>query len=178
MKKIIWTFGVIAGIIAASFMVASTIACYRSAKFESSMLLGYTGMLIAFSFAYVGVKNYRDKFNNGAITFLRAFKIAGLITLIGCTFYVVVWMIEYYVFVPDFMEKFTAHELKQARESGLSQVELNKKIAEMEDWKKIYSNPLGLMLMTYLEPLPVAFVVTVATALLLKRKAQPGQVAI
>jgi len=174
MKKIIWTFGLIAGVIVAAFMVTSTVLCHNNPEFEgeSSMILGYTGMLIAFSFAYVGVKNYRDKYNNGAITFLQALKVAGLITLIGCTIYVGVWLIEYYIFMPDFMETFVANQIKQAKDNGMHGAELNNKIAELKGYQDIYKSPFGVILFTYLEPLPVAIVVTLVTALILKRKPQ------
>ena len=172
MKKTIWTFGLIAGVIVAAFMTASGIACYNNPDYQGSMILGYTGMLIAFSFAFVGVKNYRDKYNNGAITFLQALKIAGLITFIGCTIYVGVWLIEYYFFMPDFMDNYVAHVIKQAKESGASQAELNKQMAEMKEYQDMYKSPFGVILLTYLEPLPVAILVTLATALILKRKPQ------
>src|SRR3989344_4812298 len=117
MKKNVLVFGSISGLIITALMVISTLLCYKNSNFEGSMLIGYASMLIAFSFIFVGVKNYRDKYNNGLITFWKAFKIGLFIALISSTFYVVTWLIEYYAFMPDFMEKYSEHMLNQAKNS-------------------------------------------------------------
>ena len=91
--------------ILAAFMVVVTAICYKNEDFESSMVLGYASMILAFSMIFVGIKNYRDRFNNGFVTFGKAFKIGLYITLIASTIYVLVWLIDYYLFIPDFLDK-------------------------------------------------------------------------
>ena len=85
-------------------------------------------MIIAFSFVFVGIKNFRDKHNERSITFKKAFTIGLWITLIASSMYVMVWMIDYHLFILDFMEKYSAHMLEQAQSSGANQVELDNKI--------------------------------------------------
>lgn len=172
MKKTILTNGLIAGFIVTAMMVVSTILCYDDPNFQGSMVLGYLGMLLAFSFVFVGIKNYRDKFNSGLISFGKAFKIGLLITLIASTFYVAVWLVEYYFFIPDFMEKYTAHVLKQVAESGASAAEIKAQTATMENYKEWYKNPLLIILMTYAEVLPIGLVITLIAALILKRNSK------
>jgi len=106
MKKNTLIFGSIAGLIVSINMVIMAIKCYNNNinDFSGSMILGFTSMIIAFSFIFVGIKNYRDKFNNGIINFSKAFKIGALIALIASTLYVIVWLIVFYNFIPDFME--------------------------------------------------------------------------
>lgn len=170
MKKIVIVCGLISGSIVAIMMVTMIAACYRNADFEGNVFLGYATMLIAFSLIFVGIKNYRDKYNNGVISFGKAFKIGLFISLIAGTVYVVVWLVDYYLFVPDFMDKYTTYVLKQATADGASQLELNSKATEMEDFKQMYKSPLMVVLFTYFEILPVGLVVTLISALLLKRK--------
>ncbi|MFD1257058.1 DUF4199 domain-containing protein [Mucilaginibacter terrae] len=169
MKKNIWIFGGIAGFIVAAFMVISSALCYHSNTFESSMLLGYAGMLLAFSFVFVGIKNYRDKYNNGMVSFVQALKIGGLIMLIASSVYVVVWLFDFYLFIPDFMDKYIAHTITQAKANGATQAELSKQIAELVPYKEKYKNPIWVILLTYAEVLPVGIVVTLISALILKR---------
>src|SRR5688500_7026342 len=109
MKRNVIVFGLISGLIITAFMVYGTLMCYNNADFDMSMAIGYASMIVAFSFIFVGVKNYRDKYNGGVISFGKAFKTGFYISLVASTMYVVVWLIEYYVFIPDFMEKYTAY---------------------------------------------------------------------
>ena len=69
MKKIVWVSGLISGLIVSSLMAISIVRCYNGANYEGSMLIGYASMLAAFSLIFVGIRNYRDKYSNGIISF-------------------------------------------------------------------------------------------------------------
>jgi len=170
MKKNVLVFGLIAGIIVSVFMVLSMANCIDAGDFSHSMVLGYASMIIAFSFVFVGMKNQRDKLDGGFITFGKAFKTGLWITLIASTVYVVVWLIDYYFFIPDFMEKYAAHMIDQAKSSGASATELDKQLADMAYYKEMYKNPLFVILFTYMEILPIGLLITLISALILKRK--------
>ena len=170
MRKNVIVFGLISGLIITALMIYSTVMCIKSSDFEGSMVLGYASMLVAFSFVFIGVKNFRDKHNLGVITFGKAFMTGLYITLVASTFYVLVWLVDYYVFIPDFLEKYTAHVLNQAKESGATQAQISIQAAEMEEFKEMYKNPLFVVLMTYLEVLPIGLIFTLFSALVLRRK--------
>jgi hypothetical protein len=111
------------------------------------------------------------------ISFARALKLALGITLIASTIYVAVWLVEFYVFIPDFMDKYTASHIQQVRSSGLNPADLQKQVAEMEHMRDTYDhNPLVVILYTYLEIVPVGLIISLLTALLLKRKRRPSRV--
>lgn len=175
MKKIVLVFGLIAGLIVTGMMVYGTLQMKNNENFQDSMVLGYTTMVVAFSLIFVGVKNFRDKHNKGVISFGKAFRIGLYITLIASTMYVGVWLIEYYFFFPDFMEKYTACVIKDAKNNGAGQVELNAKMAEMAQMQEMYKNPLFVVLFTYLEIFPVGLIVTLICSFLLKRKPKPEE---
>ena len=172
MKKIIIICGLIAGLIVTSLMLLVISGCVTQPEFEGSMLLGYTTMLVAFSLIFVGIKNYRDKHNDGIITFGKALKIGLLITLIASTMYVVVWMIDYYFFIPDFYEKYSAHIIRKMQASGASAAAIQKQMAQNQIDGKMYRNPIFCAMFTYLEILPVGLIVSLLAAAILKRK--PG----
>ncbi|WAC13849.1 DUF4199 domain-containing protein [Dyadobacter pollutisoli] len=169
MKRIVIICGLISGVIVSTFMVSSIAVCYNKESFEGNMLLGYASMLLAFSLVFVGIKNYRDKHNGGFVTFGKAFMIGLYISLIASTVYVIVWLVDYYLFIPDFMEKFAASSINKLQEDGVSGAELESKIAEMGTYKEFYKSPLGVVLITYMEILPVGLVVSLISALILKR---------
>ena len=91
MKKLVLTYGLIAGAVVSAFMAISMmgIADDPSKIGAGSMVVGYLGMLIAFAFIFVAVKNYRDKQNGGVVSFGKAFSIGLLIALIASVMYVI-----------------------------------------------------------------------------------------
>jgi amino acid transporter len=173
-KKNIIIYGVTAGIVVAALMLPLVnyfSHCEGSVDYNTSMLLGYAAMLLAFSLVFVGIRNYRDKYNGGVISFGKAFKTGMMMVVIASTIYVVAWLIDYFFFIPDFAEKFSAQMLDQLKASGASQTEINKQTKEMADFAVLYKNPLYNALMTYAEILPVGLIVTLISSLILKRKA-------
>ena len=172
MKKNILIYGLISGIIVAVLMLFNVnyISHKDGVDYNTSLLLGYASMLIAFSLVFVGIRNYRDKYNGGVISFGKAFKIGIMIVLIASSIYVVAWLIDYFFFVPDFMEKFSAQELDKLKSSGASQIEIDKETKEMANFTNMYKNPFFNAMMTYVEILPVGLIVTLISSLILKRK--------
>ena len=78
MQKNILIYGLISGVIVSTVMLISMnyySHCEGNVDLTTSMVIGYASMLIAFSMVFVGIRNYRDKFNNGIVSFGKAFKI-------------------------------------------------------------------------------------------------------
>ena len=171
MKKIVITCGLIAGLIVTSLMLASISGLLNNSEGGlGSMLLGYSSMIVAFSLIFVGVKNYRDKHNSGAITFGKSLKIGLLITLIASTIYVIIWQIDYYFFIPDFYEKYSAHIIHDMKAHGATQAAIQQQMAVNKSNGEMYRNPLFNAMYTYLEILPVGIIMSLLAALILKRK--------
>ena len=109
MKKTVLICGLIAGLISTSLFIGLMLLGKAGQDdFKNGAIYGYTLMILAFSLIFVGTKITRDKYNGGAISFARAFRVGLYITLIASTMYVIVWLIDYYLFIPDFAEKYTA----------------------------------------------------------------------
>ena len=173
MKKNIIIYGLIAGLIVSILMLSSVnylSHCSGNVDYNTSMLIGYASMLLAFSLVFVGIRNYRDKYNNGIVSFGKAFKLGIMIVLIASTIYVAAWLIDSIFFIPDFMEKFSAHMLDELKASGASQLEIDKQAKEMAEFIVMYKNPFFNALMTYVEILPIGLIVTLISSLILKRK--------
>jgi len=172
MKKIIIIYGLIAGSVVSILMLFSLNISNAGGHidFDKGLLIGYASMLIAFSLVFVGIRNYRDKSSEGVIGFGKAFKIGIMIVLIASTIYVLAWLIDYFFFVPDFIEKYSAHMLDKLKASGASQIEIDKQTQEMASLGRMYKNPFFNAMMTYIEILPVGLIVTLISSLVLKRK--------
>ena len=169
MKKNVWLFGITAGVILA-FGIFLSVVYNNYIDFDKGMYFGYAMMLLAFSLIFAGVKNFRDKYNNGVISFGKAFQIGLFITLIASTMYVVSWLIDYYYFIPDFADKYAAHTLEKLKASGTAAAEISRQTAQMESFKTMYKNPFFNILLTYSEILPVGLAVSVICAFVLRKK--------
>jgi hypothetical protein len=176
MKRTVTVFGLISGGLLALMMLVG-VALVDTAGFENGMLIGYSTMILAGIIMIVGVKSYRDKVNNGVISFGKALKLALLITLISTLMYVAVWMIVSYTVWPDFMDKYADAMLEKMKASGANADQMAAATKEMEGAKEMYKNPLMRALMTFIEPLPVGIPMSLIAALVLRRKPGTAQVA-
>lgn len=173
MRKIVLTFGLIAGGILSVMMIVS-MALIDSIGFDTGEIIGYTTMVIAFLMIFFGVKAYRDNVAGGAISFGRAFKVGFLIMAIASACYVATWQVLYRAFLPDFGEKYAAHVIDKARAGGATEAEVAEQQRKMIEFQRLYRNPLINVALTFLEPLPVGLVMTlVAAGVLRRRRTQP-----
>jgi len=170
MKKIIWKYGLLAGVINAGLMFALMPIWMESKNFTLGEIFGYLSMILALSLIFLGIYQYRQRHNNGVISFLKALKVGILITLIASVIYVAGWMMYSSFMNPGMMDEYFAHAIEQVRQSGASDEEIKAKIEEMESFKEMYQHPLIQMGITFTEIFPVGLLMSIIAALVLKRK--------
>ena len=176
MRKIVLTFGLICGGIMSALMVA-TLPFLEKIGSDKGFIVGYTGMVLAFLMVYFGVRAYRDNVAGGKIGFGRAFRVGGLIALIGCCCYVATWEVVYHTMMPDFADKYAAQQISEAKAAGKTDAEVAAVAKQAADFKVMYQNPLINVALTFLEPLPVGIVFTLVSAGLVSRKKKDEVVA-
>ena len=169
MKKIVLTFGLISGAIMSVIMLA-TVPFMDKAGTEHGYVIGYTSMVLAFLLIYFGVRSYRDNVGGGGVSFGRALAVGALISLVASSCYVATWEVIYYKLSPNWIANYQAHEMEKARAAGASAEKLAKKKADLDSFAELYKNPAVNVAFTFLEPLPVALVMTLVTAGVLGRK--------
>ncbi|HEV2687029.1 MAG TPA: DUF4199 domain-containing protein [Bryobacteraceae bacterium] len=171
MKKTILTFGLISGAISSLMMVA-TVPFADKIGFDKGAVIGYTTIVLSFLMVFFGIRSYRDNAGRGQITFVKAFTLGISITLISCLFYVVTWEVLYFNFLPDFMDKYGAHLIEKAKASGASAAAVQEQLEQLKKYKELYQNPLINAAMTFIEPFPIGLLITLISALVLRRKPQ------
>jgi Protein of unknown function (DUF4199) len=171
MKKTIITFGLISGAISSLVMVA-IVPFKDRIGFERGPVIGYTSIVLSFLLVFFGIRSYRDNMGHGEITFLKAFAVGISITVISCICYVITWEVIYYNFLPDFWDKYGAHLVEKLRASGASPAAVQAKLQQVTRYKELYKNPLLNGVLTFIEPFPIGLVITLISALVLRRKPQ------
>ena len=170
MKKTVLTFGLIAGVVISVLMGGNLLIANRIGS-GHSLLLGYTTMVASFLLVYFGIRSYRDDILAGQISFGRAFACGILITLITCVFYVAMWEIVYFNFMPHFMDSYFAAQIHKVQSSGLDPATTAAQVAAIRHSQQLYQNPFVNMAYTFMEPLPVGLIITLISAAVLRRKA-------
>jgi Protein of unknown function (DUF4199) len=165
MKKTVLTFGLISGAVMA-VMMFGTLPFTDSAWLQShSMFIGYTTMVLSFMLLFFGIRSYRENIGGGTITFGRAFAVGILITLISSVLYVIAWEIMYFG-IPSFGERFMAMCVAHVKNSGASPEVIQTELNQL----KYLNNPFLNAAMTFVEPFPVGLIITLISALILKKK--------
>lgn len=174
MKRIVLIFGILSGLVSCVEMSITMPFMNRGFLIDYGWAIGYAAMVLAFVFVFFGIRAYRDN-NGGSITFGRAFVVGILITLISCACYIATWEVIYYNFMPDFVEKYTAHIVQKMEQKGATAAEIASKREEMAKMAVAYRNPLINVAMTFIEAFPVGLIMTlVSAALLRKREPEPA----
>ncbi|HEU4717592.1 MAG TPA: DUF4199 domain-containing protein [Bacteroidia bacterium] len=171
MKKIVLTYSLIAGAIMFAMMIIPTVF-FSQNQLDSGKaeIIGYTTMIAAFLLIFFGVKNYRDNYSSGTITFWKAFLTGLYIMLIASVIYVIAWMIIQPLFMPDFYQKYFDLEAATLKANGATVAQLAEAKQNADSMIRLVSNPVFKFLLTLLEPLPVGLPITVISALVLKKK--------
>lgn len=169
MRKIVWTFGLIAGAVMAVMFII-TLPFQDQMSGSTGMIIGYTSMVMASLMIYFGVRQYRDTVAGGEIRYWPALKVALLISAVAVAVYVISWQIIFYGFQPDFMEKYAAATIEKMRAAGATEAVLAAETAKMAKFTELYKNPLVNAAFTALEPMPVVLLFSFVSAGLLSKK--------
>ncbi len=171
MKKIVITYGILSGLITGGLMLATMPLFVSGAvNMENGLWIGYTGMVIALSLVFFGIKSFRDNYGGGQITFGRGFLIGLSITLIASVFYVIAWEITFARSGEWFMQQWSNGEMDKLKSSGSTEEELKVAKQKWDEFSQLYQNPLIRFGMTLMEIFPVGIVISLLSAALLRKR--------
>ena len=168
MKRIVLTFGLIAGAIMSIEMIVGL--PFIDEIGSLGLVVGYATMVVAFLMVYFGIRSYRDHVAGGTITFGRAFGVGILITLIACVCYVATWEVIFYKFNPDFFQKYAARVVADTKASGATPAQVEAKRRELAVQAEQYKKPLVNIAYTFIEPFPVGLLFALVCAGLLRKR--------
>ncbi len=166
MKKTVLTYGLISAVIAAVLMLAQVPFMDGSNR---SLLTGYAGIVLSSLLIFFGVRSYRENVGNGKISFGRGFAVGILIAVLSAMGYVAAWEVVYF-HNPRVADHAFDKQIDDLKAKGASQAEIDTATAQIESFKKLYANPLANAAFTFLEPFPVGLLMTLISAVILRKK--------
>jgi hypothetical protein len=173
MKKNLLLFGFAAGIIniAGWYLIKSLfMSDTGTMDMEKGEIIGYAAMLLSFTMVFFGIKYHRDNGKNESFSFKKAFVAGLVIVLVASLIYVIGWELYYPGVKDSFEAMYEADFTAQVEEQDLSNEEVKAMKEEMSVWMENYENPLIRIPITFMEIFPVGLIVSLFSALILKRK--------
>lgn len=170
MKKIIFTFGIISGVVASVLMLANLNFMRDYNHGQRALAIGYTVIVLAGLLIYFGIRSYRDNVAGGVISYGRGFAIGIGIALVSSLIYVVVWEIVYFSYMHTFMDSYFTSQVVKVQAAGGTPEAIQAKIAAIRHSQQLYGNVFVNALYTFIEPFPVYLVLTLVSAAILRKK--------
>ncbi len=168
MFRMIVRYGVIAGLIVGIPMFVFTDFGRSTGLDKYGYLIGYTTMLIALSTIFIAIKKHRDTALGGVIRFWPALGIGLGISFVAGIFYVLAWEAVLDIGHFDFANLYAQSMIDAAKAKGLTGDALAKAVADAEQFKASYANPLYRIPETFIEIFPVGVLVSLVSAALLR----------
>lgn len=166
--KIALKYGAISGgLIVSTWFIGQSFTS-DDPDFSGGELFGYAIMILALTAVFMGVKSIRDE--KGSLTFKEGFLNGLGITLVASIIYVIGWMIYVPSFAPDFADKYSASQIALVEKMDIPEDEKKDEIENIKYWTETYKKPHVMAAITFSEIFPVGLLVTLISALILKRK--------
>lgn len=176
MFRVIFLYGVIAGLIAAVPMNAMVVLPMGHLPLSTSFIIGYTTLLIALSTVFVAVKRRRDIDLGGVIGFLPALGMGLGISFVASIFYMFAYELTLSVAHIDPMAGYAKMVIEQDEAKGASAAALAKLAASLKQMEIQYANPFNQMAEAFREIFPVGVLVSLVSAgLLCNRRFLPAR---
>ncbi len=137
MRKIIWFFGILSGlIIGAGFFVNTGSSALNS---SSSETLRYALMLIVLGLAvFLSVRYIQQKVLSGEMNFSRSFLVGFYIIIIASVVYALMWEIYFVQHGHEYVSNYLAEIKERLDDSSLGQLEIENRFANQREIMESY----------------------------------------
>ncbi|SHI74854.1 DUF4199 domain-containing protein [Algibacter luteus] len=168
MKKTVIKFGLLA-FLSGFILFGLPFFLGMGVDYDYGELIGYTAMVLSLLFVYFGIKHYRDKENNGKISFRKTILIGMLITFgsaVGVALFDYIYTSQ---INPDFASEYLEYSINKMQET-LSAEEVKVKAAELKQQMEDYGSPGFMAFMMFASVVILGFIITLISGLILQRK--------
>ena len=168
MKKSILRYGLYS-FLTALILFLSALVFGKGLSFETQTVLGYVSIVASLTFVFFGIKHFRDKENNGVISFGKALGAGMLITLFAALGFAIIDYVYTAYINPDFIGEFTANSIANL-EKTLSGEELIKAKEDLNNQMKSMGSSSALALFMFAIVTVIGFIISLLSSLFLQRK--------
>lgn len=168
MKKAILRYGLYgAASICILFLLSMLIG--DNLSYSVQEIIGYASMVVSLSFVFFGIRHFRDKINDGTVSFGKALLLGLAISLITALAFGVLDVVYIKYINPDFTEEYYARSLERLEET-LPAAEFESERVKMESDKELFMNPVISFIVMSMTVLIIGFIISLLSAMVLQRK--------
>ncbi len=168
MKKTIFKFGGYGAIAGAIIFMGSHFLPWEM-DFDTLEIFGYASIFASLSFVFFGIKHFRDKLNNGTISFKKAILIGLAISAIVGLVVGLLDIVYVTVINPDFSAEYVQYTLEGMKDT-LSAEEFTIQKAQLLEEMKAFDNPVFSGLFMFTIVFVIGIIISLISALILQRK--------
>ena len=169
MKSTFLRYGIYAGLL---ILVLAAIHVFvlmpPNISWEMAEVVGYLTMLLAMIFVFMGIRYYRDHVNNGYLTFGQGLKLGALIVLVPAVTFGLFDLLYTRVLHPSFSVEYMAYQVEKIKASVPAD-QLDQKLAKLRKDMEMFGNPFIEFLFMAITVYIVGLIVTIISALALRR---------
>ncbi len=174
MNRTVLKYGGYASLVLVIAFVGSYLLMGNEAEnYTISEIIGYLSILVATLFAFLGIKEYRDKEQQGTLSFWKGLQIGTLIVILPALIFGLYNLIYVEYLDPDFMENYYQHQITQIKADFPEDV-ATAKIEEMESQKEAFQSPMVQFFAMFMTVFIIGFIVSFISALILKNSPKPS----
>ena len=168
MKSTVLRYGIYAMLAMVLLSAVHVFLVVPNVKSANTEVVGYLTMLLSMIFVFAGIKHYRDKINNGTLSFWQGLKIGMLIVLIPSIAFGLFDLLYTKVINPGWMENYYKEMIEHTKKVTAPD-KLDVALKKLESSKEIFSNPFLEFLLMAVTVFIIGFIVTIISSLALRR---------
>ncbi len=168
MKNTIIKYGIY-GLATAIILFLLALTLGKTFDYSTQEIIGYATMVASLSFVYFGIKHFRDKENNGLLSFGKALQIGILISLFAGLGFGIIDYLYTTVINPDFASEFLNKSLETMKNS-LSPEEFAAKKVELQQQMQDFGGSGFMAFIMFATVVVIGFIISLISASLLQNK--------
>ena len=167
MKKLIWIYGLIVGLIVSLNLFLGVPAAGEAMNFEGGETRGVIMMTLAFALILVAIKQISVSFFKDDISFRKAFILGLYISLIASIMYVVSWEYILSNYLPDFADQYLEYRTDKLQGSSLDAAKIESSLSMEASLMEMYkTNTFYRLGLSFAEIFPIGLLVSLLGGLL------------
>lgn len=164
MKKVMIKYGLIAGVIVVCVpYIGSLVMGSDPSTYQMGEIIGYSTMIFSLLTIFLAVKEYKTQCST-AISFKQVFLLGLGITFIAALMFGIYNVLYATVIEPDFMNNYFNYYIDNIRNSGATEEVINQQIAQLEQEKSFFMNPMVNFSVMFASVFMIGLVISLVSA--------------